>query len=256
MWLLALLFVQFFDAVQPSHSYAEPERHITKSPSIPIQASGSFDIPLEWSSLPIAEPPPSPEDPQMTTPIPRCGAGYRHHLPLLPDSEDYTHTSAGVSHGSAQLIEAIQVVAKEMRTNYPQIDPLFIGRLNQPGGSRNKYLMHQDGLDGDIGLYTLDGEQARFGREATPATLDKEHTWAEIKAFFDTERVQWILLDQSLINTLRRWVVETGKMSESSAERMFKPAGQHAYLDSKVVMHVPGHKNHMHVHMKCADPQD
>jgi len=192
----------------------------------------------------------------MTTPIPRCGAGYRHHLPLLPDSADYTHTSAGVSHGSAQLIEAIQVVAKEMRTAYPNIDPLFIGRLNQPGGSRNKYLMHQDGLDGDIGIYTLDGEQAKFGREATPTTLDKEHTWAEIKAFFDTGRVQWILLDQSLINTLRHWVIATGKMSESSAVHMFKPAGQHAYLDDNVVMHVPGHKNHMHVHMKCMSPQD
>ena len=236
MWLFVLFFASFF-----------PDQ---------ASASGAFDVPTGWTSLPVQSPLPERDPLMLSARTPRCGAGVRTSLPLLPDGPYYRHTSASVSHGSALLLEAIAGVAEVMHRDYPEIDPLFVGRLNQPGGERNKNLMHQDGLDGDIGIYTLDGEQAGFGRAATPSTLDKEHTWAEIKAFFDTGRVKWILLDQSLVDTLRVWLQRTGLLSESRAAQLFPAAGTQRYLTSDMVMHAPGHKNHIHVHMKCVDEQD
>ncbi len=190
---------------------------------------------------------------QLSTDIPRCGSGYGRSLPLLPEHPSYTRSEDGVSHGSALLIEAIGTVAATMRATYPDADPMIVGRLNQPGGARNKFLMHQDGLDGDLGIYTRSGEQAGFGREATPETLDVKHTWAAIRAFFATNKVMWILLDQSLIDTLHTWVVRSGELSAAEAKRVFPPAGYQGFLVGGTVMHASGHTNHMHVHMKCSE---
>jgi hypothetical protein len=190
---------------------------------------------------------------RLSSPLPKCGAGYGRALPLLSDGPGYARSEESVSHGSALLIEGIRAVAAAMSAGYPDTQRILVGRLNQPGGARNKYLMHQDGLDGDVGIYTLSGEQAGFGREATPQTLDKEHTWAEIQRFFATGKVMWILLDQSLIDTLHAWLVSSKQLTPEQAARTFPGPGYQGFLAGETVMHASGHKNHMHVHMKCVE---
>jgi hypothetical protein len=204
-----------------------------------------------WATLP----PPIPITLPLQSALPKCGAGYGAHLPTLVDAPGiYRRSDDSVSHGSPLLLEAIGTVARHMRALWPEADPLVVGRLNQPGGKRNEHLMHQDGLDADIGIYTGHGKQQSFGVQATPATLDAEKTWDLVRSFLSTDKVQWILLDQTLIDTLAHWTVAHGELDAVSAERTFpRRGGWISFEVGATVIHVDGHKNHIHVHMKCDD---
>ena len=64
-----------------------------------------------------------------------------------------------------------------------------------------------------------------------------------------------ILLDQRIINTLRRWTVDHGELSQEQADRIFSRNRSDPKVWSQygVVHHVDGHANHMHVRVRCPD---
>jgi murein endopeptidase len=219
-----------------------------------LQGFGTL-LALAVSTLAIASsaiPYPVAHELQIETPIPKCGSNYGKTGVLLPTYPRlYQRNDENISRGSQQMIDLLMVVYQQIAWEYPDADPVYMGRINQPGGPKNPYLMHQDGLDGDVGLFTGDGEQHAF-QHVDPKHLDAEKTWALIRTFFSTDRVQWILLDQSLINRLADYLREQGTYSEDQIQRIFPPPGTDNPFSMKgIVKHAPGHDNHMHVHLVC-----
>ncbi len=202
-------------------------------------------------------PHPVPEELPLAAPTPTCGAGYGKPGTLLPEAPAlYRRVNARGARGSALLVEMIGTVAQHVQTLSPGLPPLVMGRLNQPSKRKAAFLMHQDGLDADIGIYASGGKQLGFARALTPATLDAPHTWNLVRAFLATGRVQWILLDRTLIAALRTHVKIAEGWNEAQVARVFPPDGlRDSWNTPGVVRHQERHDNHIHVHAVCEAPR-
>lgn len=206
---------------------------------------------------PTLLPHPVPVDLPVAAPTPTCGAGYGKPGTLLPEAPTlYRRVNARGARGSALLVETVRTVAQHVQTLSPGLSPLVMGRLNQPSKRRVAFLMHQDGLDADIGIYASGGKQLGFASRLTPTTLDAAHTWALVRAFLATGRVQWILLDRSLISALRTHVKTAEGWNEAQVARVFPPDGlRDGWTTPGVVRHQVRHDNHIHVHVVCEAPR-
>jgi penicillin-insensitive murein endopeptidase len=145
-------------------------------------------------------------------------------------------------------------VAEELAFTVPDADPLFIGDMSRKGGGWLRgHVTHDVGLDADIGLFSIDRHQPLSGFEDVPSwKLDTEATWLLIKAFLDTGRVDFILLDQSLIRKLRTYLLENAILPEDEVDRIFPPYATAKWWDlDGIVRHASGHRNHMHVRVRC-----
>ncbi len=202
-------------------------------------------------------PHPVPVDLPLKAPTPTCGAGFGKPGTALPDAPAlYRRVGARAPRGSALLVEAIQAVAGRMQQSFPGLPPLVMGRLNQPSRRKAAFLMHQDGLDADIGIYAAGGRQLGFGSNLTPATLDAAPTWALVRAFLATGRVQWILLDRTLIGALRTHVKAAEGWDDAQVARVFPPETlRDGWTTPGVVRHQERHANHIHVHVACEEPR-
>ena len=202
-------------------------------------------------------PHPVPVTLPVAAPTPTCGGGYGKPGTLLPEAPTlYRRVNARGARGSALLVEMIRTVAQHVQSLSPGLPPLVMGRLNQPSKRKAAFLMHQDGLDADIGLYAAGGKQLGFGAPLTPRTLDAAHTWALVRGFLATGRVQWILLDRRLIAALRVHVKTAENWSDAQVARVFPPDGlRDGWTTPGVVRHQERHDNHIHVHAVCEEPR-
>ncbi len=178
-------------------------------------------------------------------------------LPYLPDL--YRVMVPGNAWGTQLMAETLVAVTQEMRWRFPQADPLVIGDLSRRGGGMlSGHRSHRGGRDADIGIYQLNGRQHPGGfRSLTPDEIDLEINLFFIRTLLDSGDVERILLDQSLIRGLRRYAIESGAMSEEQARATFLLPEDglvgSLFALHGVVHHVPGHDNHFHIRVRCAD---
>jgi murein endopeptidase len=186
---------------------------------------------------------------------PPCSSVLVHGVQLPEIPSLFLRWSADRSYGEQYLVDTLLYAAEEMRWRSPDVEPITIGDMSaRYGGTLDGHKTHNSGIDADVGLYLYDGRQAtRAGFiEATPQTLDLEHTWQLVKIFLDTDRIDFILLDQRLIDALQDYVVANELLSSEELARVFLPATtprpweHHGYLRN-----ASGHKNHMHVRVMC-----
>lgn len=158
------------------------------------------------------------------------------------------------AYGTQQMVDIITSAAEEVAWLVPEADPIVIGDISKHGGGPLQgHLSHRGGIDVDIGLFYNDGEQPKYGfLKLSPDQLDVDNMWILIRALLDTGEVERILLDRSLIQVLRRHVVETGELSKEESYEIFPlVTGKQAFLYDGVVHHHSGHKHHIHVRIRC-----
>lgn len=178
-------------------------------------------------------------------------------LPYLPDL--YRVMVPGHAWGTQVLAETLVAATQEMRWRFPQADPLVVGDLSRPGGGvLSGHRSHRGGRDADIGIYLLHGRQHPGGfRSLKPDEIDLEINLFFIRTLLDTGDVERVLLDQSLIRALRRYAIDSGAMSEELARATFLLPEDglvgSLFALNGVVHHVPGHDNHFHIRVRCAD---
>ena len=189
----------------------------------------------------------------VAAPVPRCGAGRGQRGTTLPDAPDlYRKVDSKRTHGSPQLVEMVRLAVARVRARVPAAAVPWIGRLDQLSPKRAAFLMHQDGLDADVALWSAGGVQAGFGRRLTAGTLDVRPTWELVRAFLATGRTEWILLDQALIDALAVHARRVEGWTEAQTERVFPaPGATRIWQRRGFLRHVPGHDNHIHVHAVC-----
>ena len=189
---------------------------------------------------------------------PPCGAYSGSSSVRLPEMEDlYERANPPSQWGTPYMVDLLTYTAETMAIQMPDADRILMGDISaRYGGPLLPHKTHRLGVDADVGLYVRGRKQgtARTGFiHATPATLDYEATWLEIKTMLDTGRVKFILLDQRLIDALRVWLLENDLATRTEVDNIFPPRDtpqiweHYGYL-----WHAPLHDDHLHVQVKCA----
>ena len=172
----------------------------------------------------------------------------------LPQSKNYRIINTEKVWGTPQMIEALTIATEEVAWFAPHAQPLVIGDISKRGGGKLKgHRSHRGGSDADIGIYRGNGEQSPYGlKTVSPNDFDAKTNWLLIRALFDSGEVERILIDQKLVDKLRKYVIEEGELSTSEANYMFPSKMKKTiWLRDKVVHHHPGHKHHFHIRTYC-----
>ena len=113
------------------------------------------------------------------------------------------------------------------------------------------HLTHRLGIDMDVGLFMDDGRQPLGGFvPVSPQRLDAYATWILMRSFLDTGQVQHILMDQTLIDRLREYVLYDVGLDRNEVNAIFPPATRRlTWAVRGVVRHAPKHGDHMHVRL-------
>lgn len=166
------------------------------------------------------------------------------------------------SWGAPHTVEALQEVANRVAFQLPLADPIFIGDISRRGGGRLPgHRTHHLGIDVDIGLFMGAGRMPLGGFvDLLPHELDVRSTWVLLTALLDTGQVKFVLLDQGLINVLRKYALEEVGLDRATVDEIFPPPGTRVSWKRRgVVRHAPNHASHMHVRLaseKFADRYD
>lgn len=200
----------------------------------------SPDAALDDTGLPDREPRPCPHW------VLRDGV----ELPEQP--ELYHRMRPARAFGTPELIDILTTAAAEVQWQAPYADRFVVGDLSKRGGGHlSGHKSHKGGIDADVGLYFHDGRQHAHGfLEPILPAFDVDTNWLVIRSMLDTGLVDRILIDRNYVLKLRRHAVTVGDLTPAEARRVF-PLDEANWWWSGIVHHAPGHKDHLHVRVRC-----
>ncbi|MBZ0274038.1 penicillin-insensitive murein endopeptidase [bacterium] len=151
--------------------------------------------------------------------------------------------------GTDETVALLTRAIVETQANSPGAPDLLMGDISiDGGGPLSPHRSHQSGRDVDIALYKLNGKFESSFKTATPETLDVATTWLFIETLLLTDRVQYIFLDSTLADALRRHVGLAFSGERLSTWFQFpRKRGTRA----GVIRHASGHRDHMHIRFHC-----
>lgn len=164
----------------------------------------------------------------------------------LPESDDYTvrrpEHSWGTTHAVAQIRSALDAFRR--RSKYS--GRVVIGAMSREGGGRfPPHGSHQTGRDVDVFLPRHDGG----GVPGSSTDVDWTATWHLVRAFLDTEQVEYIFLDYRRQAALWRAAKRLG-VAEDELKRIFQyPKGRKHRRG--LIRHSRGHDTHIHIRIRC-----
>lgn len=143
--------------------------------------------------------------------------------------------------GTPELVACLERSVSAVHEQFPGSAPLPIGDLSRrDGGYLRGHVSHQSGLDADLGFY-YHGETAWY-LEATEKNLDRDRTWALLRALVTDCDVEYVFVDFLVVVLLRSHAEELGEdpawLDGLFAKGPRKPG---------IVRHAWGHRTHMHV---------
>ena len=226
---------------------------------LPALAGQNGPWPENWDSGSSTE---DTSNPTMSrfgrTPAELCSTQVLRNGVQLPEqSELYYIRNPYEAWGTPEMIEAIVMASEEMAWLMPQADPLMIGDLSRKhGGALPPHRSHRSGIDADIGIYTTGAKQpvsAGFAN-INKSNIDYEANWLFWSSLLDTGLVERILLDQSIIDAMRVWTIESDILSEAEAHEIFPVRNAPGlWLKRGVFQHVAGHLDHIHLRVICGE---
>ena len=181
---------------------------------------------------------------------------------VLTDGPGYWVRTAKRSWGANKTIRLLAKVLPRVKRRWPKAPDLMVGDLSREGGGHfPPHASHQNGLDVDIAYYHLKTKKGypRHFKVATPATLDAKKTWYMIKAFMDTDEVDYIFVDYSLLAPLYREAKASWPLGKNKRKRRRQKRKRDDWLrrnfqyprkrsDTRgTIRHCPAHKNHIHI---------
>jgi murein endopeptidase len=143
--------------------------------------------------------------------------------------------------GTAETIEYLLTAIDAVHAEFANSHPLFIGDLSrQRGGYLQPHLSHQSGKDVDVSyFYTRD---PKWYTRATASNLDRQRTWALVRALISRTDVQFIFIDRRVQRLLRSYAEAVGE-DRGWLESIFDGTpGEPA-----IIRHEPGHDTHLHL---------
>jgi hypothetical protein len=165
----------------------------------------------------------------------------------LQPGTGYVVKTPGHAWGTPRVLAAIRDSVRAYHRSSPENPQVHVGDLSKKeGGFFPPHLSHQDGRDVDIG-YVLKGSLGHERRfvTATRLNLDRERSWALIRALLDSQVVGYIFMDYELQRLLYDHALRSGEDPQWLASVFQYPHGQGA--SRGMIRHWRGHQNHFHV---------
>jgi hypothetical protein len=145
------------------------------------------------------------------------------------------------SFGTAETVRSLRAAVAELRAQYPHAPELNVGDLSRSrGGYLRPHRSHQLGVDADLGyFYTGDG---KWYAKARADNLDRELTWAFLKALIAQGGVEYVFMDRSVQSLLKAHALLAGEDPAWLATLFESPAHR-----DTLIRHAYGHVTHFHV---------
>lgn len=164
----------------------------------------------------------------------------------LRDDTAWTVVDPKIAWGTQETVSAIKYAVHHVQALFEDTHPLHIGHISRRlGGGLRPHKSHQSGRDADIGFYY--STQPKWYRPATEENFDLARNWALIDALTTTTDVQYIFVDQSLIELLRKQSTQQGLAGERLEQLFGNDRGQ------GIIRHARGHRTHFHVRFTSPD---
>lgn len=158
----------------------------------------------------------------------------------LPDDARWVSVDPTHAWGTAETIDYLVSAIDAVHAEFPDSHPLFIGDISRKtGGYLTPHLSHQSGKDVDVSyFYTRDPQ---WYAKATAYNLDRERTWALVRAVISHTDVHFIFIDHRIQRLLRSYAEAIGE-DRGWLESIFDGIpGEPA-----IIRHEPGHDTHLH----------
>ncbi len=190
---------------------------------------------------------------QLDTGVVGCSDDSLQDGVLLPDLPlFFSRMQPNHAWGTHEMVDLIVDTSRHMQWLMPEADPIAIGEISaQRGGALYGHKSHRGGVDADIGIFHSGGKMPQNQFDDPGGEFDVEANWTFISAMLDTGRVDMILLDHGHIARLRAYTLRAGLLTDEEADELF--VGDDAWGSSGVIRHAPGHRDHLHVRVLCAD---
>jgi len=200
--------------------------------------------------------PTAPPSPFGRTPPERCSDTVLHDgMQLPPAPELYAIFDPDKAWGTPEMLEAIVAGSEEVAWQLPHADPIAVGDISRKkGGYFPPHVSHRSGMDADLGIFTGSGRQPtpRGFTTVTPNNIDYKTNWTFWSRLLETGLVDRILLDQSLIDAMRHWLISARILSSKRAHEIFPKKGTpRLWARQGIFQHASGHRNHIHLRVLC-----
>lgn len=160
----------------------------------------------------------------------------------MPEGDRWELVDPAHAWGTRETIDAIDRAIGEVHRQFPGSPKLYIGHISaREGGHLSPHKSHQAGRDVDIS-YFLDARH-RWYQRATAANLDRERTWAFVRALVTETDVELILIDSSVQRLLKEYALKIGE-DRDWLDEVFQLGSR---KPRPLVRHARGHANHIHV---------
>ena len=160
----------------------------------------------------------------------------------MPDGEGWQHIDRSHAWGTQETVDFLIRAIQEARRHFPDSPPLYLGHISaKHGGPLSPHVSHQAGRDLDISYYLANGRPG-FVR-ATAQNLDRERTWAFVRALITETDVELILIDSSVQKLLKDHALKIGE-DKAWLDEVFQYGSRHP---RPLIRHAKGHANHIHV---------
>ena len=148
--------------------------------------------------------------------------------------------------GTRVTVDSLLAAVAEVRQRYPNTPALRVGDISRAhGGYIRPHRSHQNGLDVDLGYYY--STDARWYTKANAENLDRERTWALVKALIAQGTVEYLFMDRSVQALLRDHALASGEPADW-VDGLFQKAPR----TEAMIRHTWGHLTHFHV--RFSDP--
>lgn len=165
----------------------------------------------------------------------------------LPQVEGIEIMNSERNFGTRATVDSLLAAVAEVRAQYPNTPVLRVGDISRaPGGYMRPHRSHQSGLDVDLGYYYA--VDARWYTKANAENLDRERTWALVKALIAQGSVEYMFMDRSVQALLREHALASGESPEW-VDGLFQKAPR----TEAIIRHTWGHLTHFHV--RFSDPE-
>jgi penicillin-insensitive murein endopeptidase len=160
----------------------------------------------------------------------------------LPESPFWERVAPYAAWGTSETVDYLTAALTKVHASFPNSPKLYVGDISaERGGHLAPHLSHQSGRDIDISFFYR--KDATWYRRANADNLDRERTWAFVRALITETDVRFILIDRSLHPLLREYAESIGE-DRAWLDKVFRGTG---LLRGALVRHAPGHATHLHI---------
>ncbi|HEX2882246.1 MAG TPA: penicillin-insensitive murein endopeptidase [Polyangiaceae bacterium] len=160
----------------------------------------------------------------------------------LPESPFWERVAPYAAWATSETVDYLTAALTKVHATFPNSHKLYVGDISaERGGYLAPHLSHQSGRDIDISFFYR--KEGAWYRRANADNLDRERTWAFVRALITETDVRFILIDRSLHPLLREYAESIGE-DRDWLDKVFRGTG---LLRGALVRHAPGHATHLHI---------